>query len=127
MKNLTAIQTAKAPQPQGHYSQAVVANGFVFVSGILGIKSTDDKTIVRNFEEQTRICLDNLKHILEAAESKLSNVVKVTIYIDDISKWDKANNLYKEVFADHKPARVIVPTRTLHHGFEIEIDATALV
>jgi len=124
---LKKIYTDKAAKPLGHYSQAVVANGFIFVSGLLGVKPEDDTIKVRSFEEQTEICLENLKNIVEAGGSSLSHVVKVTIYIDDISKWDVANNVYERFFGEHKPARAVVPTRPLHHGFEIEIEAVALV
>ena len=127
MTSLKLIQTDKSPAPKGHYSQAVVANGFVFVSGILGIKADDKEVVLREFEQQVQICLDNLKNIVEASGSELGNVVKVNVYIDDIGKWDKVNNAYEKTFASHKPARAIIPTRSLHHGLEIEIDAVALV
>jgi len=123
---LNKIQTDQAPKPQGHYSQAITANGFVFISGILGIKATDKQIVVRTFEQQTQICLENLKEILNSAGSDLNKVLKVTVYIDDINKWDQANKIYSRVFGAHKPARAIVPCKPLHHGFEIEIEATAL-
>ena len=127
MSVLTCINTSRAALPLGHYSQAVVANGFVFVSGLLGISPSDETVVVRDFEQQVRICLDNLKHIVEEADSGLSQVIKVTIYLDDVARWADANDIYSGVFGHHKPARAIVPTRALHHGFEIEIEAVALV
>jgi len=127
MTALTPIYTSKAASPLGHYSQAVVANGFVFVSGLLGIKPTDDEIVVRSFEQQVQICLDNLKQIVTAGGTDIENVVKVTIYLDDVNKWAIANMVYEQFFCDHKPARAIVPTGALHHGFEIEIEAVAVV
>ena len=127
MSALTCINTSRAALPLGHYSQAVVANGFVFVSGLLGISPSDETIVVRDFEQQVRICLDNLKHIVEEADSGLSQVIKVTVYLDNVARWADANHIYSEVFGYHKPARAIVPTRALHHGFEIEIEAVALV
>lgn len=126
MSAIEPIHAMQAAEPLGHYSQAVRANGFIFVSGLLGVASTDDQIVVRDFDAQTRICLDNLRHILEAAGSSLSRIVKVTVYLDDVAKWAAANTIYQDVFGDHKPARAVVPTRSLHHGFEIEIDAIAL-
>jgi len=127
MSALSAINTPRAALPLGHYSQAMVANGFVFVSGLLGIKPSDEAVVVRGFDQQIRICLDNLRHIVEAAGSDISQVIKVTVYLDDVARWADANDIYSEVFGDHKPARAIVPTRALHHGFAIEIEAVALV
>ncbi|MGO1117697.1 RidA family protein [Rhodovibrionaceae bacterium A322] len=127
MTAVKSVHSAKVPVPQGHYSQATVANGFLFVSGILGIKAEDKEVTVRSFEEQTLICLDNLREILTAGGSSLQQVAKVTIYVDDVAKWGVANALYAEFFGEHRPARAVVPTGPLHHGFEIEIEAIALV
>ena len=71
--------------------------------------------------------LKNLTAILEASGSSLSKVLKVTVYILDVSLWGKVNEVYSQVFADHRPARAIVPTRDLHFGFKIELDAVAAV
>lgn len=127
MSILTPVHTHKAAAPLGHYSQAMMANGFIFVSGLLGIKPSDNEIVVRNFERQVQICLNNLKHIIEAAGADLTHVVKVTVYLDDVCKWAIANAIYEQTFGDHKPARAIVPTRDLHHGFSIEIEAVAFI
>ncbi|MCK5465623.1 MAG: RidA family protein, partial [Bacteroidales bacterium] len=78
-------------------------------------------------EEQTRMVLQNLSAILDASGSSLKEVLKVTVYISDISLWGKVNEVYAEVFGDHRPARAIVPTRDLHFGFKIEVDAVAAI
>ena len=120
------IQTDRAPYPFGHYSQAVKANGMVFVSGILGVRHDDREIVVRDLAAQTEIVLANLKAVLEAAGSALDRVVKVTIYAESVSNWDKVNEIYRSYFGEHRPARAFVPTGKLHHGFQIEIDAVAM-
>jgi 2-iminobutanoate/2-iminopropanoate deaminase len=119
------ITTPNAPIPVGHYSQAVVHNGLVFVSGQLPLHPDRRTFEVYSIEEQTRQALTNLKEILTAAGSDLSKVLKVTVYIADISLWGRVNEVYAAFFGDHKPARAVVPTKNLHYGFMIEIDAIA--
>jgi 2-iminobutanoate/2-iminopropanoate deaminase len=118
------IKTDKAAQPLGHYSQAVKSNGFIFVSGQLpalpegGFETGDIK-------DQTRLALQGLKDIVEAAGSTLEKVVKVTIFISDIALWAEANDAYAEFFGAHKPARSAVPVKDLPRGVSIEIEAIA--
>jgi 2-iminobutanoate/2-iminopropanoate deaminase len=121
------IQTDKAPVPAGHYSQAVVHNGMVFVSGQIPIDPLTGEKITGSIEDQTSQVLKNLTAILEASGSSLAQVLKVTVYITDISLWGKVNEVYSQVFGEHKPARAIVPTRDLHFGFKIEVEAIAAV
>lgn len=121
------VHTDRAPRPFGHYSQAVKANGMVFVSGILGVRPDDREIVVRDLTTQAEIVLGNLKAVLEAAGSAMEQVVKVTIYADSVANWDGVNEIYRRSFGDHRPARAFVPTGPLHHGFQIEIDAVAMV
>lgn len=118
------IQTDKSPSPGGHYSQATVSGGFVFVSGQLPIDPVSGG-IGSSIADQTRQVLDNLENILEAAGSSFKHVVKSTVYISDISLWGEVNRIYTERFGNHKPARAVVPTRELHFGCLIEIEAIA--
>ena len=71
--------------------------------------------------------LNNLKAILHASGSDLARVLKVTIYVSDIELWGKVNEVYSRVFGEHRPARSVVPTKDLHFGFLIELDAIAAV
>lgn len=121
------VSTDKAPLPAGHYSQAVVHDGLVFVSGQLPIDPRTGEKKLDGVEEQTRLALTNLAGILEASGSDLNHVLRTTVYISDIKLWDRVNAVYAEVFAGHRPARAVVPTRDLHFGFLIEIDAIAAV
>ena len=111
--------------PAGHYSQALVHGGWVFVSGQLPIEPQTGAKHLGSIEMQTQQALKNVAAVLEAAGSDLSRVVKVTVYISDIALWDRVNRVYAEFFNRHRPARTIVPTRELHFGFQIEIDAIA--
>lgn len=121
------IKTSKAPAPAGHYSQAVIYNDLVFVSGQLPINPESKEKITGSVEKQAHQALKNVKAILNESGSSLQNILKTTVYISDISLWGPVNKIYAEYFGDHKPARAIVPTRELHHGFKIEIEAVAKV
>jgi 2-iminobutanoate/2-iminopropanoate deaminase len=124
---METILTAKAPRPAGHYSQAVVHQGLVFVAGQLPIDPLTGEKKLGPVGEQTEQVLRNLAAILEAAGSGLERVLKVTIYLSDISQWDEVNQTYARWFGEHKPARAVVPTRELHYGFQIELEAIAAV
>jgi 2-iminobutanoate/2-iminopropanoate deaminase len=124
---MKSTQTDKAPLPGGHYSQAIVHNGLVYVSGQVPIDPPTGEKQTGSIEAQTRLVLQNLSAILEASDSSLNRVLKVTVYISDISLWGPVNEVYAEIFGDHRPARAIVPTRDLHYGFKIEVDAIAAI
>jgi 2-iminobutanoate/2-iminopropanoate deaminase len=119
------IQTPNAPTPAGHYSQAVVYNGFVFVAGQLSIDPQTGEKRLGSIEEQTEQTLRNISEILKAANSDLSRVLKMTIYVSDIDLWGAVNSVYARIMGEHKPARAVVPTKELHYGFLIEIEAIA--
>ena len=123
--HLTPIATDKATAPGGHYSQAVAFGDLIYISGQLGFKPGSTEPVVGTVEQQTQHCLDNLKQILLAANSDLNHVIKTTVYISNVAYWPRVNQLYAEVFGDHKPARAIVPCNLLHHGFDVEIEAIA--
>jgi 2-iminobutanoate/2-iminopropanoate deaminase len=121
------IQTETAPIPAGHYSQAVVHNGIVYVAGQLPIDVNVSERHIGTIEEQTKQALKNVSEILQAAGSELNKVLKATVYISDIQLWSRVNEVYSDIFGDHRPARVVVPTKELHHGYQIEVDAIAAV
>jgi len=122
---ITTVQTEDAPAPGGHYSQAVVYNGLVYVAGQLSIDPRTGEKMLGPIEEQTERALRNVEAILKAAGSDLSRVLKTTVYVTDISLWGKVNEVYARVFGEHRPARAVIPTRDLHYGFLVEIDAVA--
>ena len=124
---MKVISTPDAPNPAGHYSQAVVQNGFVFVAGQVPIVPKSGEKVLGPIEDQTRQVLRNLEAILKAAGSGMVQVVKTTVYVSDMELWGDVNRVYAEFFGEHKPARAIVPTKDLHHGFKVEIEAIAAV
>jgi len=119
------IRTEQAPAPVGHYSQAVVYGGLVFVAGQLPIVPETGEKLTGPIEEQTRQVMKNVAAILEASGSSLDRVLKVTIYIPDMELFGRVNRVYSEFFGDHKPARAVVPSRELLAGFQIEVEAIA--
>lgn len=119
------ISTSKAAPAVGPYSQAVKTEQFIFVSGEKAL-DLSGRLIEGGIAKQTRVALENIKAILEAAGSSLNNIVKVNIYMTDISKFDEMNKVYAEYFPKDRPARVTVSVAELPVGAEIEIDAIAL-
>ena len=119
------IQIKGAPEPAGHYSQGIVHNGFVFVSGQLPINPETRQPETGAIELQTEVALRNVEAILLEAGSDLSRVVQMTIYISDIELWGKVNETYARILGAHRPARAIVPVKDLHYGTQIEIQAIA--
>ena len=122
---MKVILTENAPKPAGHYSQAIVHDNIVYVSGQLPINPKTGDKLTGPIEEQTEQVLNNIAAILKAAGADLSQVLKTTVYISDIELWPRVNNVYSRFFGEHRPARSVVPTKNLHFGFQIEIDAIA--
>ena len=124
---MQAIETRDAPTPAGHYSQAIVHNGVVYVAGQLPIDPTDRNRPVGSIEEQTERTLRNVEAILIAAGSGLDRVLQMTIYITDIELWGGVNATYARVMGGHKPARAMIPVKDLRNGYKIEIQAIAAI
>lgn len=125
--DIKSVKTPNAPAPGGHYSQAVVHNGVVYVSGQLSIKPETGEKLLGTIEEQTEQALRNVEEILRAAGSGLERVLKMTVYVSDIGLWPQVNAVYERVLGAHRPARAVVPTGELHYGFLVEIEAVAAV
>jgi 2-iminobutanoate/2-iminopropanoate deaminase len=121
------INTPNAPQPAGHYSQGIKYNGLVFVAGQLSIDPKTGNKRLGPIEEQTEQALNNVHAILRAAGSDWDRVLKMTVYVSDINDWEAVNRVYSRILGDNRPARAVIPTGALHHGFLIEIDAVAAV
>lgn len=113
------------PKSNGHYSQCIEHNGILYLSGQLPIDPLT-KAIPKTIEEQTDLALKNVGLILTEAGSSKKQIIQMRVYISDIKLWDKVNERYSLFFGDHKPVRSIVPTRDLHFGCLIEIEATAI-
>jgi len=121
---MNTISTDKAPKALGHYSQAIESDGLVFVSGQLPL-SPIDNTVPEGIKAQTKQALHNLDEVLKAANSSKNDVLKVTVFISDISLWAEMNEEYSVFFGEHKPARSAVPIKDLPRGCLVEIEAIA--
>ncbi len=103
----------------------MVYNGLVFVAGQLAIDPQTGERKLGSIEEQTEQVLKNVGEILKAAGSDLKLVLKMSVFVTDIGLWERVNEVYSRVMGEHRPARAVIPTKELHHGFLIEIDAIA--
>src|SRR6185503_11797353 len=121
------VSTLGAPTARGHYSQAVVHAGLVYVAGQLPIVPGEPDKQLDSFEDQARRVIDNVAAILAEAGSGLDLVVKATVYIADIDHWPAFNAIYAEKLGGHKPARTVVPVAALHYGYLVEMDVVAAV
>lgn len=119
------IHTDAAPQPAGHYSQAVVYGGVVYVAGMLGQDPANPGADIGGPAEQARQALRNVEKVLEAAGSGLDCVVRMEIFVSDVEHWGPVNEVYSEIMGDHKPARAIVPVKKFRDPYVLEIVATA--
>jgi len=123
---MKSIITDKAPAAVGPYSQGIDTGAMVFTSGQLPIIPETGKMHDGDIQEKTRQALINVKAVLEAAGTSLEKVVKVTVFVKDMNNFGKINEVYKEFFTDHKPARSLVQAARLPLDGEIEIEAIAL-
>lgn len=122
---MNPIHARDCAAPGGHYSHAVEAGGFVFVSGQLPITPNGHALASAAFEAQARQALDNCGAILAAAGCSLTDVVKTTAYLVGIEHWAAFNQVYAQRMGAHKPARAVVPVPALHHGYLIELEMIA--
>jgi 2-iminobutanoate/2-iminopropanoate deaminase len=122
---MKAITTSAAPAARGHYSQAIVHAGLVYVAGQLPIVPADPQKKLVEFEAQARQVIANVIAIVEAAGSSADRIVRATVYIADIGHWPAFNAIYAEMLGTHKPARTVVPVPGLHYGYLVEMDAVA--
>jgi 2-iminobutanoate/2-iminopropanoate deaminase len=122
---MKTIMTARAPAPVGHYAQAIIHNGLVFVSGQLPINPRTHEKQGETIEEQTEQTLKNLSAILMAAETDINHILKTTVYITDLSLFPAMNKTYASFFGEHQPTRATAPVKELPGGCLIEIDAIA--
>ena len=122
---MNPISTTGAPTARGHYSQAIVHGGLVFVAGQLPIDPRDPQRRPEGFEAEARQVLANVAAILEAAGSGTERILKATVYIASIEHWPAFNRVYAEMLGEHRPARTVVPVPELHYGYLVEVDVIA--
>ncbi|MEM2900753.1 MAG: RidA family protein [Thermoplasmata archaeon] len=125
MSGKVIISSKKAPGAIGPYSQAVRLGDFIFTSGQIPIDPSTGNIVQGGIKEQTKRVLENIKGLLEDAGSSLSNVVKTTVFLKDMSEFAQMNEIYGEYFKDKPPARSTVEVARLPKDVKIEIEVIA--
>ena len=121
------IETAKAPQTLGPYSQAIIAGGFVFCSGQLGIDPKTQILVIGGVKKETHQVMKNLEAVLKKAGCAFSSVVRCDIFLTNLADFEEVNKIYEPYFKDAvKPARQTVEVSKLPKGSSIEISCIAV-
>ena len=126
MKEVIRTESAPAPFQGAPYSQAIKANGFVFVSGQLALEPDHAEIVGDNITDQTELVLTNLRAVLEAAGTGLDRLVKTTVFLQNLDDFPAMNEVYKRHVGDEPPARSTVEVARLPSGALVEIEAVAL-
>ena len=121
------ISTDAAPKAIGPYSQAVIANGFAFLSGQIPLDPATNQLIEGDIATQTERVMANLKAVLEACGSSLGDVVKTTVFLKDMGEFAKMNEVYGRHFSENPPARATVEAARLPRDVRVEIECIARV
>jgi 2-iminobutanoate/2-iminopropanoate deaminase len=121
------VATDRGPKAIGPYSQAVKANGFVFLSGQVALDPNTQQVVEGDVVRQTERVLENLKAIVEAAGSSLKHAVKTTVFLADMNDFAAMNEVYGRYFLTHRPARSTVEVSRLPKDVRVEIDLIALL
>jgi len=124
---LKKITTDKAPGAIGPYSQAVIANGFLFTAGQIPLDPVAGKIVEGGIVEQTNRVMENLQEVLRAAGATWGDVVKTTVYLHDLAHFPTVNEVYGKWLGDARPARSTVQVAALPRGALVEIDVVATV
>lgn len=122
---MKAITIESKLENKGHYVPGVISGGMLYISGQLPVHHETGAPISGDAARQTLDALHNVELVLKAAGLTREHVVMCRIYIPDVAYWDTVNEAYAAFFGHHKPARVIVPSRELHGGALVEIEAMA--
>ena len=117
------ISTQNAPQAIGPYSQAINIRGITFTSGQIPLVPETGNLISENFEEQAIQTLENIKNIILARDKSIDDIVKLTVYLVDLSNFESLNNIFKEFFINSYPARSVIEVSKLPKNSQIEIEA----
>ncbi|WP_419955225.1 RidA family protein [Neobacillus niacini] len=123
---ITKVQTENAPAAVGPYSQAIIANGFVFLSGMLPLDPKTGIMIGEHAGEQTEQVMKNIIGLLAELNLGLEDVVKATIFLDSMDSFQSVNEVYGSYFTNHKPARSCVEVAAIPKGALVEIEVIAL-
>ena len=121
------VSTDAAPKAIGPYSQAVIANGFAFLSGQIPLDPATNQLIEGDIAAQTERVLENLKAVLASCGSSLAGVVKTTVFLKDMGEFAKMNEVYGRYFNENPPARATVEAARLPRDVRVEIECIARV
>ncbi len=121
------VHTKEAPRAIGPYSQGIRAGGLLFTAGQVGFDPATGELVDGGIAEQTRRVLENIRAILEAGGSSLGQVAKTTVFLVDMADFALMNEVYAQVFGEHRPARSTVAVAALPRGARVEIEAVAAV
>lgn len=127
MPELKTVATDHAPAAIGPYSQAVVSDGWIYVSGQIPIDPATGDLVDGGIEAQTHRVFRSLSAVLEAAGGSLATVVKTTVFLSDMANFSAMNAVYAEHFGEHRPARACVEAGGLPRAVDVEIEAIARV
>ena len=125
--NKKIIKTDKAPAAVGPYSQAVLVDGWLYVSGQIPLDPSSGEVVTGDIETQARCVLDNLRAVLQAAGGGLKDVIRTTVFLKDMGDFARVNAIYATYFADDPPARACVQVAALPKSVVVEIDAVAKI
>lgn len=117
------VSTTRAAAPKAPYSQGIIYNGLLFVSGAGPIDPKTQEFIHATFEEEARVTLNNVKAIIEEAGFSMDNVLKVTVFLGDFDDFDRFNKVYKEFFPEPFPARSCIQVGRFGFGMRCEVEA----
>jgi 2-iminobutanoate/2-iminopropanoate deaminase len=121
------IETTEAPAPIGPYSQAVIANGFLFASGQVAIVPSTGELAIENVEVETKQVMENIRAVLTEANLGFENIIKTTIFLSDMALFARVNEVYSTYFTGNYPARETVAVKGLPKNVNVEISITAVL
>jgi len=127
MAEKTALETDKAAIPGGPYSQAIIYNGLIYLSGQGPIDPQTNQVVHGTIEQETKISMENIRIILEEAGSSLGNVLQITAYLVNMREYGRFNDVYKRYFPKDPPARTCIQAARLPFDIRVEINAIACI
>ena len=127
MNENVSFHTDRAAELGGPYSQAVIHKDMIYISGQGAVDPASNQLITGTIESESRLALENIRIIMEAAGSSLARLLQVTVYLTDIREYGRFNDVYRQYVSDPMPARTCVGVKRLPFGLRIEIDAIGYV
>jgi 2-iminobutanoate/2-iminopropanoate deaminase len=125
--NKKIINTNQAPAPIGPYSQAIIANGFLFCSGQIALNPANGELVNDSIEAETKQVMNNISALLNEAKIDFSHIIKTSIFLSDMNLFAKVNEIYGSYFSADFPARETVAVKTLPRNVNVEISVTAVI